>query len=195
MLVGASRAPRERGREIELVTAFRLADWKDKGLPQLLGAVAALERSDVRVTVCGTGEPSSDLLRLLRKHPFCMLRAGLTDEEFACQLAAADLFVLATRTRLGRNASGEGFGLVLLEAQVAGTPVVGPAYGGSHDAFIDNVTGVAPTDESNGALAEVLNQMLDDPKRLTLMGEWATQWAREAFAPEQYAPIAVSRLL
>jgi glycosyltransferase involved in cell wall biosynthesis len=119
----------------------------------------------------------------------------LTDEEFARELASADLFVLATRTQFGRKASGEGFGLVLLEAQVAGTPVVGPAYGGSREAFIDNVTGAAPTDESSGALAELLNRMLDDPKRLALMGEWGARWARESFAPEQYAPIAVSRLL
>lgn len=195
ILVRASSRRREEGDGIELLTAFRLADWRDKGLPQLLSAVAALRRPEVQVTVCGTGEPSPDLLQLIRDHDCCTLRAGLTDEDFARRLASADLLVLATRTRLGRKASGEGFGLVLLEAQVAGTPVVGPAYGGSRDAFIDNLTGVAPTDESSEALAKVLSEMLDDPKRLAAMGEWAAQWARESFVPEQYAPVAVSRLL
>ena len=95
----------------------------------------------------------------------------------------------------GRRASGEGFGLVLLEAQLAGTPVVAPAYGGSHDTFIDQVTGTAPADESPEALARVLNAMLSDPDRLARMGQRAGEWARQAFAPDRYAALVVDRLL
>lgn len=194
-LVDASSVAPERGGDIHLVTAFRLAGWRDKGLPQLLDAITALGRPDVRLTVCGTGEPSLELQRLVQEHHCCTLRPGLTDRDLARQLAAADLFVLATRTRPGRHASGEGFGMVLLEAQLAGTPVVGPAYGGSRDAFLDRVTGVAPTDESPGSLARLLDELLQDPGRLTQMGRRAAEWARESFAPENYAALAVARLL
>ena len=113
----------------------------------------------------------------------------------ANEFAAADLCVLATRTRFGRNPYGEGFGLVLIEAQVAGTPVVAPAYGGSNDAFIEGVTGVAPADESAGALAKTLGQLLGDRSRLAQMGKCAAEWSREFFAPERYAPLAVAKLL
>jgi phosphatidyl-myo-inositol dimannoside synthase len=195
ILVDASTAPCERSPEIQLLTAFRLADWRDKGLPQLLSAVAALGRSDVHLTICGSGEPTPELLRLVQEQRCCSLRAGLTDRDFACQLAAADLVVLATRTRAGRSTSGEGFGLVLLEAQVAGTPVVGPAYGGSYDAYLDRVTGVTPADETSEALTRVLEQFLEDHGRLAQMGKRAAEWARESFAPEHYAPLAVARLL
>jgi len=180
---------------INLTTAFRLADWREKGLPQLLDAVAALGRTDIRVTICGHGEPPADLRRLVRDAPYCALRPGLTDRELARELAAADLFILATRTTYGRNASGEGFGLVLLEAQVAGTPVIGPAHGGSRDAFIDGVTGVAPADETTAALTKVLGELLADPQRLARMGKWAAEWARECFAPESYAERVVAALL
>lgn len=194
-LVGASSCERPEGRGIRLVTAFRLRQWRDKGLPELLGAVRALGRSDVHVTICGNGEPDSQLRGLTDSHPRCTLRPGLHDYELARELAAADLFVLATRTRPGSNPSGEGFGLVLLEAQVAGTPVVGPAYGGSRDAYIEQVTGVAPADETTEALAEVLDEMLRDQQRLAHMGKYAAGWARERFAPERYASQAVARLL
>ena len=127
--------------------------WRNKGLPELLDAVAALSRPDIHVTICGTGEPTQELRGLVHRHPRSTLRPGVTDGESARELAEADLFVLATRTKARRHASGEGFGLVLLEAQVAGTPVIGPAFGGSHDAYIDGVTGIAPTDETAGALA------------------------------------------
>jgi phosphatidylinositol alpha-1,6-mannosyltransferase len=195
MLVAASAPAEVRGEGIHLVTAFRLVDWQSKGLPQLLDAVDALGRPDVRVTVCGTGEPSPELRGLIRERSYCTLQAGLKDSELARVIAAGDLFVLATRTRSGRRPAGEGFGLVLLEAQVAGTPVVAPAYGGSHDAFVDQVTGVAPANETTAALAALLDGLLKDPQRLAWMGRRAAAWARECFAPERYASRAVARLL
>ena len=180
---------------VHLVTAFRLADWRDKGLPQLMAAVAALRRPDVHLTVCGSGMPPADLRAAVRAHPHCVLRPGLTDQELAAEFAGADIFVLATRTRSGRHACGEGFGLVLLEAQVAGTLVVAPAYGGSPDAYLDGLTGVAPRDESVAALSRVLEDLVQDPQRLEQMGRHAAEWARVAFAPERYARLALSRLL
>jgi phosphatidylinositol alpha-1,6-mannosyltransferase len=194
-LVEQSACEHAPAAEISLVTAFRLADWEPKGLPQLLDAVQALGRPDIKMTVCGTGEPPAELQKLVRKHSCCSLRPGLSDRELARQLAAADLFVLATRTRAGRRPSGEGFGLVLLEAQVAGTPVIGPAYGGSHDAHIEGITGITPTDETAEALTAAIQELLKDPRRLAEMGKHAAAWARERFAPERYASYAVARLL
>jgi glycosyltransferase involved in cell wall biosynthesis len=128
-------------------------------------------------------------------YPWCRLRPGLTDRELAAQFAGSDLLVLATRTRSGRRASGEGFGLVLLEAQVAGTAVVGPAHGGSPGAYLDGVTGATPRDESAEALAQVLDSVLREPARLAEMGARGAAWAQASFAPDRYAALAVDRLL
>jgi glycosyltransferase involved in cell wall biosynthesis len=177
------------------MTAFRLADWRGKGLPELVAAIAALGRADVRLRVCGSGEPPPGLLALTRPHPWCVLRPGLADGDLAAELAAADLFVLATRTRSGRRRCGEGFGLVLIEAQVAGTPVVAPAYGGSHDAYLEGGTGTAPADESATALAQALRWMLADPVRLAAMGSRAAEWAGEAFGPDGYPDQVARKLL
>jgi glycosyltransferase involved in cell wall biosynthesis len=188
-----SAARRRDDPRPRLVTAFRLADWRYKGLPELLQALADLRTPDV--TVCGSGEPPAALRDLLARHPRCTLRSGLSDQELAAELAAADLCVLATRTRFGRRAYGEGFGLVLIEAQVAGTPVVAPAHGGSHEAFVDGITGVAPADESASSLRRTLDCLLTDRARLAKMSSCAAEWARSSFAPERYAPLAVARLL
>jgi phosphatidyl-myo-inositol dimannoside synthase len=193
---GTAAAGRQgSGLGIRLVTAFRLADWRGKGLPQLVAAVSALGRPDVCLTICGSGSPPPDLLRLVSEHSWCELRPDLSDDQLARELAAADLFVLATQTMGGRSAVGEGFGLVLLEAQAAGTPVIAPAYGGSHEAFIEGVTGVAPTDESPEALTRTLHELLKDPARLAQMGEHAAAWTRQAFASERYPQFALTRLL
>lgn len=180
---------------IRVMTAFRLSSWRDKGLPELVAAIAALGRADVGLSVCGSGAPPPGLLALMRRHPWCVLRPGLADGDLAAEFAAADLFVLATRTRPGRRASGEGFGLVLVEAQVAGTPVVAPAHGGSRDAYLDGVTGIAPADESATALARALRWMLADPARLAAMGSRAAEWAGAAFGPDGYPDQVARKLL
>ena len=56
-LVDASKAEYHREPGIHLMTAFRLADFRNKGLPQLLAAVARLSLRHVRTTVCGSGRP------------------------------------------------------------------------------------------------------------------------------------------
>jgi phosphatidyl-myo-inositol dimannoside synthase len=196
-----SAADRVRGRAVgasppglEVMTAFRLGDWRDKGLPQLTAAIGALGRPGMRLTVCGSGAAPTDLLAHVRGYPWCALRPGLTDTELAAQFARADLFVLATRTTPG-GPSGEGFGLVLLEAQVAGTAVVGPAHGGSPDAYLDGVTGATPRDEGVTALVQVLDELISQPARLSDMGVRGASLARTRFAPDRYAALAVSRLL
>jgi phosphatidylinositol alpha-1,6-mannosyltransferase len=191
---GTATAPASQAA-LEVMTAFRLGKWRDKGLPQLTAAITALDRTDIRLTVCGSGEPSADLLAHVGGYPWCTLRPGLTDAELAAQFAGAGLFVLATRTRPGRRPCGEGFGLVLLEAQVAGIPVVGPAHGGSPDAYLDGVTGATPRDESVASLARVLEELTRQPARLGEMGARAAAWARVRFDPDRYAALAIDRLL
>jgi phosphatidylinositol alpha-1,6-mannosyltransferase len=194
-LAAAAADKRGRGTGIRLVTAFRLTQWRTKGLRQLIEAVTALGRPDVSLTICGSGNAQGDLLRLISEYSWCVLRSGLSDDDLARELAAADLFVLATQTRKGRGSVGEGFGLVLLEAQAAGTPVIAPAHGGSREAYVEGVTGIAPVDESVEALTRTLHDLLKDSARLEWMGRQATQWTRQAFAPERYAQLAVKRLL
>ncbi len=73
--------------------------------------------------------------------------------------------------------------------------MIGPAHGGSPDAYLDGVTGATPRDESVPALAEVLHELAGQPARLADMGAQGASWARARFNPDRYAALAVSRLL
>jgi glycosyltransferase involved in cell wall biosynthesis len=97
MLVDAADGVRDLSPGIQLATAFRLAAWREKGLRELIDAVSALNRHDVRLTICGSGEPPAEMMSLIADHGWCSLRAGLRGEDLARELAKADLFVLATR--------------------------------------------------------------------------------------------------
>lgn len=188
LAAGRQRAQHD-GAPLRVLTAFRLASWREKGLAELIAAVASLrDRWPVELQVVGSGPTDAGLTALAAAHPWLQVQRQPTDEDLARAYASADVFVLATRTRAGRAAQGEGFGLVLVEAQLAGTPVVAPAHGGSADAFLPGVTGISPVDESAGALRDALELLVSDSGVRRRMGSAGASWAAVRFAPDAQRP-------
>jgi phosphatidyl-myo-inositol dimannoside synthase len=138
-LVQASRPHAER--DLDLVSVFRLADWVTKGVPDFLDAVECLSRSrPVKAAIAGKGPVPTPLLAACRRAGVEVLH-DLTESELASLYGRTRVFLLATVLTTGRRPSGEGFGIVLLEAQAAGAAVVAPRSGGSSDAYLAGVTG------------------------------------------------------
>lgn len=188
-LLDAARArPSDADGPPQILTTFRLASWAEKGLAELIGALDELRASwPMQLHVAGSGRVDPGLQALVTPRPWVVVHRQPSDEELAELYGQADVFVLATRTRPGRQAQGEGFGIVLVEAQLAGTPVIAPAFGGSVDTFLPGVTGLSPVDESSAALQAVLRDLLSDPARRRRMGAAATAWVQARFAPEVHA--------
>ena len=67
------------------------------------------------------------------------------------------------------NGDSEGLGLVLLEAQAAGVPVVTSARAAIQEAMIDGVTGFAFGEKDVESLASKLIFLLSDDKAATSM--------------------------
>jgi len=181
-----------------LLSVFPLASWSDKGLPTLLAALelTRAELGPVRLVVAGQGPAPGALHELLSATPDAELLESPPDEALARLYATADLYALCTRTRTGgADASAEGYGLTLLEAQLAGCAVVGPAHGGSRDAYQEGVTGLTPADESPRALAEVLAGLLRDRARLTRIGRRGAEWAASVTRPDDHQRAVFQTLL
>lgn len=191
------QATQPRSQPPTLLTVFRLADadWAGKGLPELLAALPAVRHAagPVRLLVAGRGPAPDGLRRAIDAVPDAELVESPDDARLAALYAGADLFVLCTRTRPGR--SGEGYGIVLTEAQLAGCPVVGPVSGGARDAYLDGVTGATPADESPEALAAVLTDLLADRAHLARMRRRAAEWARMATEPAEHTRAVFSAVL
>jgi phosphatidyl-myo-inositol dimannoside synthase len=93
------------------------------------------------------------------------------DELFACY-AACNVFALPS--------SGEGFGLVFLEAMAHGKPVIGGAHGGIPDVVVDGVTGLLVPHGEVERLSGALDLILNNPLRASEMGAAGrTRVARE----------------
>ena len=114
--------------------------------------------------------------------------------------SAAALSVMEGKAALFKRFGGVDAWPVVLDTQdteeiIQIVKAIAPAYGGSHEAYVEGITGMAPTDESVEALIRILQELLKDPGRLVWMGSRAAEWARQAYDPERYAHLAVRRLL
>lgn len=101
--------------------------------------------------------------------------------------AAADIFAMPCRTRvLGLDV--EGLGIVYLEAQASGVPVVAGTSGGAPEALVDGRTGVVVDGRDVAGVAAAVTELLADPARRAAMGA-----AGRRFVQEHYAWEVVSR--
>jgi len=95
-------------------------------------------------------------------------------------LAAADLFVLATR-------GWEGLPLAPLEAMAARLPVVISDVGGNREAVLDGETGLVVPPCQPDVLAQALLQLLRDPAGARRMGEQGRGRVLSEFSAERMA--------
>lgn len=115
-------------------------------------AVQAAQRAGVRLVVAGSGP---ELPRLRRS-------AG-PEVEFVCEPSNEVLRDLYRRARALVFPGVEDFGMVLVEAQACGTPVIAYRHGGALEAVLEGETGSLYADGSVDGLAAALRSF--DPAR------------------------------
>jgi phosphatidylinositol alpha-1,6-mannosyltransferase len=155
-----------------------------KGIDVLIEAASRLAPSypDVVVAIAGGGREEAQLEKLADASPVTVRMLGrVSDEDRAALLGAADIFVMACRTRwLGLEQ--EGFGIVFLEAAAAGVPQIAGDSGGAAEAVLDGVTGlVVSSPEDPGSVALALRTLLADPALRRRMGRAARKRVQESF--------------
>jgi phosphatidylinositol alpha-mannosyltransferase len=108
-----------RGEGATLAFVGRI-DEPRKGLPLLLEALPSIAEAHpgLRLLVVGSGDAESARRRVPRGFGDAVVFLGAaSDEEKASALRSADLYIAP-------NTGGESFGIVLIEAMAAGTPVL-----------------------------------------------------------------------
>ena len=164
------------------VVAFvgRLQDFKGpQVLIQAMGEVVRRGRVDgpLRVIICGGASGAGSSVERYRELAASEGIGGCTrflgprpPEELVSIYQAADIVAVPSYN--------ESFGLVAVEAQAAGTPVVAARVGGLPLAVADGQTGLLVQGHGTEAWAQALEQLLiDDPTRIH-MGEQAASHAK-----------------
>jgi len=101
--------------------------------------------------------------------------------ELPASYAALDVFAMPCRTRLA-GTDVEGLGIVYLEAQACGVPVVAGRSGGAPEAVHDGVTGSVVDGRDSDELLAALDRWLSDPAGRRVAGEAGTAWTRRRWA-------------
>jgi phosphatidylinositol alpha-1,6-mannosyltransferase len=180
-------APRDRDTEKKkygvlgkrvLCTVSRMYPYKGHDL--VLRTIARLvpaERDRVVYLVVGKGPYEPALKRLaveLGVESNVHWLGFVAEDELPHVYSASDLFVLCTRDAPEQR-SVEGFGLVFLEAQSCGTPVVGTRTGGIPAAIQDGVGGWLIEQDDQAALAEIIRTLIHSPDLIWAAGIQARQ--------------------
>jgi phosphatidylinositol alpha-1,6-mannosyltransferase len=156
-----------------------------KGHDMLIRALPAIRARHPQIlyAIVGNGEELRQLQRLvgdLALADCVQFRPSVTDEELVGLYQQCDLFALPNRA-IGSDV--EGFGMVLLEAQACGKPVIAGRSGGTAEAM-SLTSGRLVSCEGGPELADAVAQLLDQPAVRDEMGLAARQWVCERFAWE-----------
>jgi D-inositol-3-phosphate glycosyltransferase len=161
VLVFAGRVQPLKAPHVVLHAAAQIAR-DDPGLASLLRVAFVGGPSGT-----GRADPDglSELAAALGISGMVRLEPPCPQRELADWYRAATLVMVPSRS--------ESFGLVAMEAQACGTPVVGAAVGGLRTAVADGVSGLLVDSRDPAAYARVVRDLAAQPARLARLAQGA----------------------
>lgn len=151
---------------------------KHKGHLQVLEAIHKLPihiREQIEWHIAGTGSYEKTIkakVTELNLDEVVKFHGFIPDEKLNAFYNSSDLFVLFSQEEQGAG-TVEGFGLVFLEAQSSGIPVIGTRTGGIEDAVKPNEGGWLLASENVSGLSELLVHLITHPNELKEQGKLA----------------------
>lgn len=176
------------GEEKILLTVSRLMQRKGhhnviRALPQIAAAVGP-----VRYLIAGTGPEEDNLRHIAAQHQVSELTHWLgyvPEPQLPAFYKLADVFIMPSRDLPGQPI--EGFGLVYLEANMAGTPALGGRTGGTADAIEEQVSGLLVDPENLDSIAAAAIRLLTDTDLARRLGRQGCQRVLENFTWDKVA--------
>ena len=150
------------GRRV-LLTVSRL--YARKGMDRVIESLpTVLQRfPDLVYLSVGEGSYRSTLENLAAYHDVnrsVVFAGAVPDYELTDHYSLGDVFIMANREM--PDGETEGFGLVFLEANACGLPVIAGRAGGSVDAVTDQVNGLVVDGDDTAAIAAAIIRMFED---------------------------------
>jgi len=159
-------------------SVFRLYDEKRPLLWVETAALVAAARPDCHFVIVGAGPLRGAVLKRAHRGGLAeRLHCPGTSREASGYLSMFDVFLLTSRA--------EGTPNVVLEASLAGVPVVATAAGGTAETIEDGVTGFLVRDASAATLAARLLKVLDDPAWRASVAEAGPAFVNRCFGLER----------
>ncbi len=171
---------------------------KRKGFDLVLDSLAYLKKDygNLFFILVGDGPERQNLMdkaRALGVSDKFIHLTGVDDQKKSVLYSLCDIFVMPNRTLGGRD--WEGFGIVFLEAALAGKPVVGGNNGGVTDAVVHQETGLLVETDNHQQVTQAIQRLLLDPGLRSKMGDNARQRTRQFFSGSRTISLFSQRIL
>jgi len=159
------------------------ANERYKGADLLIEAfgVVAKEFPDAHLVLVGQGDDLTRLQNLAQRSDAARKIHFLTQlsrRELAACYAHAESFALPS--------TGEGFGLVFLEAMAFAKPVIGAPFGGIPDIIDDGKNGILADPKNRASLAGALCALLSNDELRREMGKGAREIVRSRYGFDRF---------
>lgn len=164
---------------------YKGIDLTLRALPQVLQ-----HHPNVMYCVLGDGNDRERLVSIVRElglDQVVQFAGQVGDEEKGLYYAACDIFVMPNRIIRARDGENtEGFGIVFIEANLFGKPVIG-GLGGATDAVEDGVSGLTINPDSIESIGAAIVYLLDNPGASRQLGSQGQQRVLKRFLTEDIA--------
>ena len=171
------------GGRVILTVGRWAASERYKGVDDLIRAVAQLRMKFPGLHLAAIGE-GDDLPRLEKVagdsgvSESVRFLTNLSREEIAACYARSEIFALPS--------TGEGFGLVFLEAMAFGKPLIGVARGGITDIIEDKVNGLLVPPGDLKSLVDALAELLENESLRMELGRRGAENVRQRYSFEVF---------
>ena len=153
------------------MTASRLVAKKNhenvlKSLPLVIKVIP-----DIIYIIIGKGKEEEKLIRLTKDMglgKYVKFVGFVEPKDMPMYYDICDIFIMPSKTV---DFDYESFGIVYIEANACGKPVIGGKSGGVEDAVIDGVTGLLVDPENIEEIAQTIIRLLTDREYARKLGE------------------------
>jgi colanic acid/amylovoran biosynthesis glycosyltransferase len=186
---------RVKSNKVRLLTVARLVEKKGLYYAILAFSECHIKFPGLEYEIIGEGplrDGLTDLIKSIGMQDHIRLSGNKTKDQVIDTMLNSDIFILTSIT--AEDGETEGLGMVLLESQLTGMPVLATLHNGFTDAVRDGISGFLVPEKDIAATGAKLAWMMDHPETWAAMGKAGRQHVMANYSEQVYLEKILNRI-